>query len=155
MGVPMKTCEGCGEPFERPYRYSDRAWEERRFCSPVCAGNAKVRKPLCACGCGQRVARHGRRFVSHHGNRFQHGPQPRFDAHKGRWVVTARDGTTELWYRVVMANIVGRPLRPEEVVHHKNENPADDRPENLRLYPSHAEHMRYEHPTVGCSSSAR
>lgn len=34
-------------------------------------------------------------------------------------------------YRAVMAEKLGRPLLPSEVVHHKNGDESDDRPENL------------------------
>ena len=49
-------------------------------------------------------------------------------------------------HRLVMERMIGRQLRPEERVHHINGDRADNRPENLRLYASHAEHMRVEHP---------
>lgn len=44
-------------------------------------------------------------------------------------------------HRVVMEEITGRPLRPEEEVHHRNHVRDDNRPENLQLMANHAEHM--------------
>ena len=44
---------------------------------------------------------------------------------------------------LVMEQMLGRPLLPEEVVHHKNKVPSDDRPENLQLFPNESEHKRH------------
>lgn len=49
-------------------------------------------------------------------------------------------------HRVVMESIVGRPLRPEEVVHHKDGDPSNNKPDNLQLFSSNAEHVRVAHP---------
>lgn len=45
-------------------------------------------------------------------------------------------------HRLVCEQILGRPLLPTEVVHHKNDDPADNRPENLQVYDSNADHLR-------------
>lgn len=37
-------------------------------------------------------------------------------------------------HRIVMENIIGRELRPNENVHHKNGVRHDNRPENLELW---------------------
>lgn len=47
-------------------------------------------------------------------------------------------------HRLVMEAILGRYLDPLEVVHHKNKNKADNRPDNLELYKSNADHLRDE-----------
>lgn len=45
-------------------------------------------------------------------------------------------------HRVVAEEMLGRPLRKGEVVHHINGDHRDNRPENLQVLASQAEHMR-------------
>jgi len=45
-------------------------------------------------------------------------------------------------HRLVAAQKLGRPLRPEEVAHHLNGDKADNRPENIEVFASNAEHLR-------------
>lgn len=53
-------------------------------------------------------------------------------------------------HRIVAQAWLGRPLRDGEVVHHKNGDKLDNRPENLEVFPSNAEHMRSEHVNGWC-----
>ena len=50
-----------------------------------------------------------------------------------------------LEHRLVASRMLGRPLRSDEVVHHANGNPADNRPENLEVYSSNGLHHRVCH----------
>ncbi|MEA2036126.1 MAG: HNH endonuclease [Nanoarchaeota archaeon] len=46
-------------------------------------------------------------------------------------------------YRYVMEQHIGRYLNPGEVVHHINEDPTDDRLENLMLFPNQGSHASF------------
>lgn len=46
-------------------------------------------------------------------------------------------------HRLVMEKKIGRRLRPGEVVHHINHVRGDNRPENLRLFENHSDHIKY------------
>lgn len=46
-------------------------------------------------------------------------------------------------HRAVAEQILGRPLRPGEVVHHINRDKRDNRPENLMIFANQAEHARW------------
>lgn len=46
-------------------------------------------------------------------------------------------------HRLVVENSIGRFLEPKEVVHHINNNPKDNRIENLMLFKNNGEHLKY------------
>jgi len=48
-----------------------------------------------------------------------------------------------LEHRVAMAAHLGRPLLPEEVVHHIDRDPTNNAPENLELFANHGAHMAH------------
>jgi hypothetical protein len=58
-------------------------------------------------------------------------------------------------HRIVAAKSLGRPLAPGEVVDHINGVKGDNRPENLRVFPSNAEHLKATLTGVPCPARGR
>ena len=52
-------------------------------------------------------------------------------------------------HRVVAELMLGRPLRPGEVVHHKDGDIRNNSPDNLTVFTSQAEHARHHMRTRG------
>ena len=48
-------------------------------------------------------------------------------------------------HRWVEEKKLGRELNPGEVVHHKDGNPLNNSPGNLKVYPNQSTHMKKEH----------
>lgn len=46
-------------------------------------------------------------------------------------------------HRLVMEKVIGRYLRPEEVVHHIDKDVSNNKPDNLLLFADNSEHIKY------------
>jgi hypothetical protein len=46
-------------------------------------------------------------------------------------------------HRLVAEDILDRPLEPDEVVHHVDLNPLNNNPENIMIFPSQSEHVKW------------
>lgn len=111
LDAPVRVWRSTGgctvEGCERPYRAGGLCsmhWQRKRDTGEV--------GPV-----GTKVAPAGSGYVSPSGYR-------RF----------RRKGGDVLEHRAVMEDVLGRPLYPEETVHHKNGIRHDNRPENLELW---------------------
>jgi hypothetical protein len=121
--VVERVCEGCGTAFSVLRRVS----AVRRFCTQPCAMR-------CLSGSIDR-ARGPRN------NRYNGGLST---GAEGRGLIVCRDGSLMFFYRGVMAAELGRLLRSDEIVHHINGDPTDDRLENLEVM-TRAAHARLHH----------
>lgn len=65
-----------------------------------------------------------------------------------RYLKTQVNGRTVSVHRLVAEQMVGHPLGPDVVVHHKNGDRYDNRPENLEVmtHKEHAHHHNQKHP---------
>lgn len=130
-GVPRTRC--CSVDCRGKMQHADHVpkVQQRRQC-------ATCRRDFVPKERGVRGA--AQRFCSVTCARWQkRGPRPRISGPawyvaKNGYVSARVNGQTVLQHRVIMENILGRPLEPFENVHHKNGIRDDNRPENLELW---------------------
>lgn len=135
----FRPCGVCGLMFEKTSA-------GRKYCSDECMAEAKKRREartvtvVCEdCGAEyERTVKESKRrgdrrtlCVACRGRGFRnHGLRRASD---GRMVITCRDGSRVYFYRALMEAAIGRHLTTDEVVHHRNGDPTDDRLENLEV----------------------
>ncbi len=111
--------------------------------------------PTCACGCGQTVNRNRNEWSKfrqgHYAKTVPPGPthhrwrNGRYVDERGYVRLHVPGGGYVREHRLVMSQVLGRPLLPHEVVHHIDGNKQNNSPENLELCGSQAEHLE-QHP---------
>lgn len=143
MPKDVCVCSWCGGTFER-YRSAIRG-RKMLFCSRRCLAHyrSKEHNPD-----GRPVVK--RPDLSEY-NRLHNSermtPEVREKISKARTDSGAQvsyrkhGGVHE--HRAVAEQMLGRPLRNGEVVHHINRDKRDNRPENLMVFESQAEHARW------------
>jgi len=132
-------------------------------CSDVCLRESRRRTGLANVEAGKPPPRNEQTEAHREASRKRiTGPNApwwkggRYPIHSGRYMLvlpasdypfpeSIRSSGRILEHRMVMELRLGRRLERREVVHHINGDSLDNRPENLRLYSSHNEHMRDGH----------
>jgi hypothetical protein len=125
------SCAVCTQPFEIQ-RW--RADSNKRFCTNACRLEALNALPRSRKAVGK--------------------PQITAKGYVRLHVWDGDEKRTMLEHRYVMEQMLGRRLTAQERVHHKNHDKRDNRPENLVLFGSHAEHIRQEHPELAANLQA-
>lgn len=145
------TCEYCGKSFER-YESSMKG-KAMAFCNRECLARYRSKKynpdgrPI--------IKRPDLSEYNRQHNADRMTPEVREKLSRAR----IDTGTTDTYrkkngrheHRTVAEQILGRSLRKGEVVHHINRDKKDNRPENLMIFQSQAEHARWhkEHDQEG------
>lgn len=155
---PLKPCKFCGKLF-RPQTNSKVAADRVQCCSHACGAQAKnprrtpgSGRPLCSVDLCANVENVGTLCAAHYRRLKEWGdvradlPIKRGKAiwESGGYRYLTRTGHPNAHkengsiaeHRFVMSEMIGRPLLPNETVHHKNGNKKDNRPENLELWAS-------------------
>ena len=118
MDPECKACQRCDGVFVRKKRISHRAWSQRKFCSQLCANRAQAR--------GAEASNwRGGRYIDANGYVCIIDPSGK----------RRPDGKTNyvLEHRYIMEQRLGRPLKSNEEVHHKNGCKDDNLWPNLEL----------------------
>jgi predicted nucleic acid-binding Zn ribbon protein len=130
--IPNKKCKTCQKEISGSQR--------RTYCSRPCMAQGLRRSRPCA-RCGKATKQARNRYCSKRCAGIVAGKQKKRRAYEGRtraekggYVQEYRDGKWQLQHRLVMTDVLGRPLRRKENVHHVNGKRGDNRPENLELW---------------------
>ena len=135
------VCEGCGKTFLKKQRV-------QKCCSLKCANQRKRADKTQSCEhCKKEFERpHGkvRKYCSRSCAMFARTnttgksngalPQGSQRTHMAGYIQVKVGKGWIMQHRLVMKQVLGRPLLPTERVHHKNGDRQDNRPENLELW---------------------
>lgn len=162
-------CYHCAKPFKKPYGLARAAGlDSRNFCSRKCYQITVGTPPMLTCGMCERPFMAPKNKADSRGMQINKKAKYcsvtcRIRAQSKDVVLDSRGyvlvappggGKKNLFeHRVVMESVIGRPLRKEETVHHKDGNRTNNDPSNLELWSSrHGKGQRVEDKIEFCKS---
>ena len=123
-----------------------------KYCSATCVASArKPRNPLPRCvECGTQCRTRGHTYCTDECRKAYRARNIKGRYNVGGYVYLykpdyhrANSNGCVLEHIVVAEKKLRRKLRKEEIVHHINEIKDDNRPENLRVFPTNTAHSKY------------
>lgn len=144
-GKTLINCLHCGKGFteKNSVAFKKDGTRAKKYCSTSCASKNRHPQPYFACQkCGEETARsYSKNHKTYNYNQKYCSKECRVSAqskggsiHHSGYRVVRVDGKAVQEHRYIMEKIMGRPLKSDENVHHKNGQRAFNDPSNLEIW---------------------
>lgn len=156
----FKKCLFCKKIFYKISEWNNSHWKVRKFCLRKCCDKWKIGKPSNSktkftkgqVAWNKGLNKHNNKSVRRTSEAFQGSNNHRWKGGRkkdGKYIMLYQpdhpfnNKNYIAEHRYSVEAYLGRFLTTKEVIHHINKIKQDNRPENLYLFPSHSEHIKY------------